>query len=77
MTLTKAKQKENNSQDVPWLYVLSVLVASGNFATKQVIAVSAVKEDLGVFLEQWISRNKQSYTGRYSVDFVPFVGDIE
>lgn len=66
-----------SSQDVPWLYVLTVLVSSGGFARQKVIATAFKKEDLTPFLERWVGRNRNTFAGKYSIDHVPFVSEVE
>lgn len=64
------------SQDVPWLYALTVLVHAGSFAKQKVIAVATTQEELREFLPKWIARNRHEYAGRFAVDYIPFVGEV-
>lgn len=63
--------------DVPWLHVLTVLVADGGFAKQKIIAVATTKEDLKVFFEEWLKHNSRIYGGKYQLDYIPFVSETD
>ena len=64
-------------QDVPWLYVLSVLMSDGGFARWRVVATASTTGDLKDFLELWVERNRHLYGGQYRVEHIPFVSETE
>jgi hypothetical protein len=70
-------QISQTNTDVPWIYVLSVLISEGGFAKQRVIATAENKDDIKKFLETWVSANRQHYAGRYQIDYVPFVTEVD
>ena len=63
--------------NVPWVYVLTALIADGGFARQKVIAVATSEEDLKTFFDAWLTHNRHIYGGKVQVDYIPFVSETD